>query len=131
MNLEQRKKKVNSKYWRNKSDKELRPIILKRDGYKCSIEGCENTDNLHLHHILPKEHYAYLRHTESNCIILCPSHHKFGGKSAHKNALWFTNWLSDHRPTLYWSCLEAIDKKTNPKHNYKENYERLTGENNE
>lgn len=46
------------------------------------------------HHIVPKEMFGITRYDPINGIVLCPSHHKFGKFSAHKNPLWFVDILN-------------------------------------
>ena len=43
---------------------------------KCEIEGCEETDNLHLHHIIERTEINTTNH-EFNLSILCPNHHNY------------------------------------------------------
>ena len=41
---------------------------------KCEIEGCEETQNLHLHHIIFRTEINTTNHP-FNLSILCPNHH--------------------------------------------------------
>lgn len=41
---------------------------------KCEIEGCQETDNLHLHHIIERTEENTNNHPYNLCII-CPNHH--------------------------------------------------------
>ena len=43
---------------------------------KCEIEGCEEVDNLHLHHIIFRTHPDTSDHN-LNLAILCPNHHNY------------------------------------------------------
>jgi hypothetical protein len=37
-----------------------------------------------------------------NGVCLCPKDHKFGSrKSAHRDPMWFAEWLREHRPEQY------------------------------
>lgn len=54
-------------------DCKFREDIKKRDGYKCI--KCENTKNLHTHHIVPWNENENLRHEPSNVITLCGKCH--------------------------------------------------------
>lgn len=56
---------------------------------------------LHAHHLLPKERYPEFKFEPVNGVALCPSHHKFGRYSAHRNPIWFVVWLRRHRPEQY------------------------------
>lgn len=126
MNLAQRKKKKNSKYWRNKADEAWSKAVKLRDGNKCCI--CDATDHLQAHHLLPKSSYSKYRHMISNGITLCPRHHSLGGESAHKNAVYFSEWLKANKSILFLWVLDAMAIKTKVKNNYKDAYERLTGD---
>lgn len=41
---------------------------------KCEIEGCSETENLHLHHIIERTEINTTNHV-FNLSILCPNHH--------------------------------------------------------
>lgn len=70
-----------------------------RDGLRCAI--CGNTQNLHCHHIIPREDRNF-RHNEINGITLCCLHHKFSLKcSPHKNAFAFFQWLEKNKPETF------------------------------
>lgn len=85
---------------RNKADKGWREAVILRDGYACAI--CKsNAKGLNCHHILPKEGFPELRHVILNGILLCARHHKFSRYSAHKNSIWFVDWLIDNRLDQY------------------------------
>lgn len=58
---------------------------------KCVV--CGRTDHLNAHHILPKENYKEFMFELINGVTLCPIHHKFGKYSAHKNPIWFSEFL--------------------------------------
>lgn len=62
---------------------------------------CGRTDFLQAHHILPKEYYHEFQFVVINGVCLCPKCHKFGKWSAHKNPVWFTEWLRKNRPEQY------------------------------
>lgn len=64
-----------------------RGCVLKRFEYKCVV--CSQTKLPNCHHIIPEHVFVSMRYDVDNGVILCPSHHKFGKLSAHKNALWF------------------------------------------
>lgn len=70
-----------------------------RQGGKCEI--CGRTEFLDAHHILPKERYPALKLDPRVGICCCKSHHKFGKYSFHRNAIWSTVWLMEHKPEQY------------------------------
>jgi hypothetical protein len=76
---------------RNKCKKLWREAVLKKWGSKCIVCGATILPNCH--HIVPKEMFSLLRYDPINGVVLCPSHHKFGKFSAHKNPLWFVDIL--------------------------------------
>lgn len=92
---------------RNKKDKEWKEACLKAYGKVCSC--CGSTKLINLHHIVPRE-LASLRWDKMNCIPLCPKHHKFGLFSAHKNGLWFIEWLSHNRFGQYIYLIEKLNE---------------------
>jgi 5-methylcytosine-specific restriction endonuclease McrA len=69
-----------------------------RDG-ACVV--CGAGEHLQAHHILPKESYPLLSLDSANGVTLCPRHHKFGKESAHKNAVWWAEWLRTNRPAQW------------------------------
>jgi hypothetical protein len=100
-------KKKLAKKIRNKLDKEWREKVKYKDRGLCAI--CLATKFNNCHHIIPKEIKEF-RHDEMNGILLCPLHHKFGTYSAHKNAIWFINWLIEHRYSQYIYLSKSIQK---------------------
>jgi ATP-dependent DNA helicase RecQ len=55
-------------------DPALRKIVLERDGYHCSVPGCNETKRLNVHHIFPVKYGG--QDTPANLITLCDIHHK-------------------------------------------------------
>jgi len=51
-----------------------RQLALERDGFMCQYEGCNETKNLHVHHIVP--HRISEDNSLDNLITLCPKHHR-------------------------------------------------------
>jgi len=90
--------------------------VRKRDGDKCII--CGATDRLNSHHVLDKLFYKSISLELNNGVCLCPAHHKYSIKSAHKNALWWVEWLRVNRPEQYAWCLNQmlilVSNKENP-----------------
>lgn len=85
---------------RNKARKEWRDNIIISFSYKCAIPGCETAKKLNAHHIIPRE-FIETRYDSKNGIALCPTHHSFGKFSAHKNALWFSEFLRKEYPAHF------------------------------
>lgn len=69
---------------------------------------CNRDDRLNSHHILAKENYHELMFETQNGVALCPFHHRFGKYSAHKNPIWFSKFLQDHRPNQYKWAIENM-----------------------
>lgn len=63
---------------------------------------------LNAHHLLPKERYPQFRTHRKNGVALCPTNHKFGRYSAHRNPLWFAAWLEKHHPDLHRWCIRNM-----------------------
>lgn len=103
--------------------------VAERDGCVCAVCGCKAEQrkdksgqlrvnkqgrpiiaHLHAHHLLPKERYREYRFNPINGILLCPSHHKYGKFSAHRNPIWFTLWLRANRPQQYRWCKEHLER---------------------
>ena len=61
-------------------------------------EICLSIKNLNTHHILDKRFYPEYRFEKDNLICLCVKCHKFGKYSAHKNPVFFANWLRNFKP---------------------------------
>lgn len=80
--------------------------VRERDGGKCAV--CGSTKFPNSHHLLPKERYKGLKFKKQNGITLCPTHHKFGRFSAHRNPIWFALWLEENRPQQYQWCLQNM-----------------------
>lgn len=95
------KKLSNAVLW-NQCSKEIR----ERDNNQCVI--CGKTGLLHVHHILPKERFKDLKFDPLNLISLCPSCHRFSRYSAHKNGLFFSEFLRLKRPIQYQYCMNKI-----------------------
>lgn len=97
LKIKMNKQKLEKKA-RNKAMKEWRLLVKKINGDKCVI--CGSSIRVNCHHIIPKEFHE-TRYEGVNGITLCPKHHKFGKFSAHKNGLWFIDWLLGNQPNRY------------------------------
>ena len=91
-----KKKKINKLL-----DKEWGKNVLARDNYICQV--CKKKGN-QPHHIIPKM-FRILRWEIDNGITLCYSCHIANRYSAHKNAIWFSNWLKVNKPIQYLKAL--------------------------
>lgn len=76
----------------------------------CAI--CGRTDHLQAHHILPKEYYRTLKFDLNNGIPLCPTCHKYGALSAHRNPIYFSDWLLRNNPEQHQFVLENVARYT-------------------
>lgn len=102
--------KAQEKKYKATLDKKLLAEWSKRvrAGGKCEV--CGATAFLNGHHVLAKEAYPALRYCPQNGVSLCVTCHKFGPRSAHKNGVWFTEWLRTHKPkTLTFVCKHLND----------------------
>lgn len=78
---------------------------------KCIV--CGRTDHLNAHHILPKETYKEFMFEPINGACLCPTHHKFGKYSAHKNPIWFAEFLKNFNLMQYNWAIEHVGSDIN------------------
>jgi len=89
--------------------------------HTCAVCGMKKGD---LYNGKPQKvdsHHLYSRHFKNcplkwdmnNLICLCTLCHKTGKKSAHKNPIWFAEWLRINRPEQYQyvlnHCEDIID----------------------
>jgi len=82
-------------------------VVRALAGNKCIV--CGSTELLNAHHIIPRQICSGLRFSVENGACLCPSHHKFGKHSAHKNGVWFSEWLRAHDPEKHMFCVEHME----------------------
>jgi len=51
-----------------------RRLVVRRDHHRCSVPGCRNSRDLHIHHVKAREHGG--DHALSNLTLLCGPHHR-------------------------------------------------------
>jgi len=51
-----------------------RRLVVQRDHHRCSVPGCRNSRDLHIHHVKAREHGG--DHALSNLTLLCEPHHR-------------------------------------------------------
>lgn len=73
--------------------------VRERDANVCVV--CGQAEHLQAHHLLPKERYSEHQFELINGVSLCPTHHKFGKLSFHRNPIWSVLWLQEHRPVQF------------------------------
>ena len=100
---EQAKKEISKRL------KQWKLNVREQAGNKCEVEGCRAIGPLHPHHILVKERYPKFKTEIMNGVLLCPSHHKYGKLSAHRNVIWFAEWLKIKYSDKYQWALNHID----------------------
>ena len=106
--LQKNKEDVHSQYWMRKCYRLWSITIRNYSDYKCTICGSDRFTQAH--HLLPKEAYFLHSFNPRVGITLCSACHKFGKRSAHKNALWFADWLKTNRPEQYGWCMRRIEE---------------------
>jgi len=79
--------------------------VRERDAM-CIICG-KHDGQLHAHHLVPRQ-FMKFRHNVDNGITLCVHHHVFGRWAAHKNPIWFSNWLRLNRPYIFLKASERL-----------------------
>lgn len=79
--------------------------IRTRDSHTCALCGrstqSDSSLRLNAHHILPKKFFPEYQFEMWNGVSLCPKCHTFGKFSAHKNGVFFAEWLKHSRPEQY------------------------------
>jgi len=81
--------------------------IRERDGC-CQI--CRKSDKmLNAHHLIPRQFIEW-RHEMDNGITLCVHCHQFGKFSAHKNPLWFANWMRINKKYEFLKAMERLNE---------------------
>ena len=93
-------KKLKRKTLKNKLKKLWKTI----EKEKANCEVCQSLPvheridytQLHPHHIVG-EKFERLRYNLRNRVWVCSHHHKFGKKSAHNSAIWFSEWMKKNR----------------------------------
>lgn len=103
-----RKKKSEAKKALERRWFSVRQLALERDGGKCVV--CGNTNRINVHHILEKKYYQEHKYDLENLICLCPLHHAYGRLSAHKNGIWFAEWLRQNRMEQFNLAVERINE---------------------
>ena len=64
------------------------------------VEFGKTVPGLNAHHIITRDNNN-LRWDFRNGVLLCVKHHKYGNPCAHKNPIWFAEWLKQNRPDDY------------------------------
>ena len=86
--------------------------VRERDGNKCSI--CGKKEHLNAHHILEKKLFPEYSLSIENGVCLCARHHRFSHCSAHRNPVFFCNWLKQNRRSQYqWVLTKMVEWKRN------------------
>ena len=93
---------------RSKANKELAnwARAIRSMGF-CEVNGCLS-ERINAHHILDRTRYPEFKTDMLNGVCLCSFHHKFGKLSAHRNPLWFTDWLKTNKPLKYKWAMEHL-----------------------
>ncbi len=94
---------------RDKSYVKWREAVIKRDK-ECVICGA-GPKYLNIHHIIPKNFTKFALNI-ANGITLCPHHHTLGKWSAHKNPIWFSDWLEKNRKGTYWLARDRLEEES-------------------
>ena len=84
-------------------------VVHARSNDRCEVCGAEGKNDAH--HVQPRQICSGLRFDPRNGVCLCPSHHKYGHRSAHKGMLWFVDWFKNNRPGDYAVVMENLDKE--------------------
>lgn len=88
-------------------------LVKIRAGFKCEI--CKKTKYLNSHHIENFVTNRYLRYDPRNGFCGCPSHHKFGEKSAHRSFMFMLIHMIEKRPDDLIYLAKKISTPNKPK----------------
>lgn len=121
--LQKAKDRPGSRYWRIRADGVWSQIILRKNGGRCVVCGEPARDP---HHLISRG-LAATRHSLTNGIPLCRSHHSMNPRlSAHLCPLAFAEWLRTEHPELYaWVQEHRFDLC--PKPDYRARQKQLQG----
>ncbi len=101
-NLQKKKNNSGSKYWKTKADKAWGEVIHKIYT-ECAVCG---KSPIEAHHLIGRANTA-TRHSVENGIGLCSLHHKWSNTlSAHGSPLAFSEWLQEHKSSVWEWCSE-------------------------
>ena len=75
----------------------------------CQICGAHDK-RLNAHHLVPKN-FEKWRLDMENGITLCVHCHQFGKFSAHKNPLWFAQWMRTNKNYIFLKAMERLNEK--------------------
>lgn len=92
---------------KNKNDTLWKEGVKSRDKV-CQICG-RDSGHLAAHHIIPRE-FKESRWDLENGMLLCSMCHRWGKFSAHKNSLWFYDWLKLNRPKTFDHCMIILQE---------------------
>jgi len=106
-------KKPKKKTLRNRCDKLFSEAVKERAHHKC--EMCDEPGN-QPHHIIGRRN-LHLRFDLHNGICLCYSCHTFGNNAAHRNPIYFMDWMKSNRPKDL-KYLRKEQHKLEPAFNY-------------
>ena len=86
--------------------------VREHDNNKCCI--CGRTEHLNAHHILEKKLFPEYMFCLENGVTLCAKHHSFSHLSAHRNPVFFSEWLKHNRPNQFqWVLSKMVEWKRN------------------
>jgi len=96
-------------------------ICRERAGYACEVCGMKKGDlhngkpqRVEAHHLFSRSiKDSPLKFDMMDLICVCTLHHKTGRYSAHKNPIWFAEWLKKHKPEQYQYILDHCDDTVN------------------
>ncbi len=109
--LRKKKRKPSSRQLRKQALELWKEVVRKRAGEVCEV--CNKSHaKLNCHHVITR-HDTRFRYCLDNGVLLCPTCHKFGPKSAHNNPVWFIAiWMLEKRKEQLINLLKKIDEPT-------------------
>lgn len=98
-------KKKSEKSIKREQLKEWSIEVRKSFDNKCAV--CGSDKYIQAHHILEKYVYPQFKLSPDNGIALCARCHKWGKYSAHRNSIWWAEWLKANQYALW----EVADRR--------------------
>lgn len=96
-------------------------ICRDRADHTCEVCGMKKGDiyngkpqRVEAHHLFSRSiKNSPMKWDMNNLICLCTLHHKTGPQSAHKNPIWFGEWLRTNKPEQYQYVLDHYEDEVN------------------
>lgn len=99
-----------------------REEVYKNAKYKCEV--CGKKETLNPHHIITKRNLSTRFYIPNGCC-LCSGCHVLNNKSAHKDGLWFSDFIREKRGEDWYKDLRNQANKTFKKYDIEQLYKEI------